>query len=75
MPDLTPDQQKRLANAALELLKRVTLKGDEVPMFVTVNNWLTSMTSPIPEATPAKQETPPPVPPATSDAFDFPTSL
>lgn len=35
--------EKELAQAALELLKRAELKGGEVAVYVEVNNWLTSM--------------------------------
>ena len=34
---------QELAKMTLEFMKRVDLKGDEVPAFVAVNNWLQDM--------------------------------
>ena len=34
--------ESELAKLAFEFLKRVDLKGSEVPAYVEVNNWLTN---------------------------------
>lgn len=44
------NDEKELAKAALELLKRTDIKGGEVPVFVAVNNWLQALIDGTPPA-------------------------
>ena len=60
--------ESELAKLALEMLKRVDLKGSEVPAYVEVNNWLNSKVHPGPVATAVPDATGmenPAVPPET----------
>ena len=41
--------EKELATSTLELLKRVDIKGGEVPAFVAINNWLQDKAKDVPE--------------------------
>jgi hypothetical protein len=40
------NNEQQLAKITLELLKRVDLKGEEVPAYVQVVNWLDTIANP-----------------------------
>lgn len=39
--------EAQIARIALELLKRVTLRGEEVQSYLIVQNWLTAKVNPV----------------------------
>ena len=61
-------ENAQMAHLTLQMLKRVELKGSEVPAFVEINNWLQAMVppmSPAPAPTDATGMENPAVPPET----------